>query len=102
MKTPTSVLVMLLLAAAAPASGGQYAPNKANPYRNLFVPPKTLNAVAPAVPKDASKPTVVWGLKVIPGDPSIDPTMLRSPKSDGVNYTIRAIDPPICNPAPGR
>ena len=46
------------------------------------------------------KPKVVCGMTLIPADAAIDPKMLIAPKNnDPLKYTIRAVDPPICNPS---
>lgn len=95
-----ALFAMLTLIAAVPASAGQWTPNKANPYRGLFTPQKPATLAAPATPTAATKPTVVCGMTIIPADPTIDPKMSVSPKrDDNLKYTIRAIDPPICNPS---
>jgi hypothetical protein len=77
-----------------------------DPYRQLFSAakfPKPGPAVATSpsqpTPPAVSKPRVVCGMTILPADPKADPKMVLEPKKDGVDYTIRAIDPPICNPA---
>ena len=94
------IVVAVVLAVAAPAIAGQHAPNKSNPYRNLFKEQSALQkAVQAAAPKADPKPTVVCGMTIVPADPSIDPKMLVPRKADGVDYTIRVITPAICNPS---
>ena len=80
--------------------------NGGGPYQALFKAselPKPTPGVATSASKppasDSSKPRVVCGMTIIPADPRADPKMLIEPKGDGVDYKIRAIDPPICNPA---
>jgi hypothetical protein len=46
-----------------------------------------------------AKPKLVCGMTIIPADPKIDPKMVIALPSGGVDYKIRAVDPPICNPA---
>lgn len=104
------VLVALSLAASPPVPAdqplpgpqtttgfGTLRPAQPDPFRKLFEVQPDLKAAPP--PAAAAKPKIVCGMTIIPADPTIDPKMRLAPKSDGVNYTIRAIDPPICNPA---
>jgi hypothetical protein len=111
-----TIAVMLLLAASpaladqsttAPALRssarfGALRPSQ-DPYKKLFVPPQILPAprkrAQPAIDSSAPAPKVVCGMTVIPASPNIDPKMVLPRKSDGVDYAIRAIDPPICNRA---
>jgi hypothetical protein len=55
----------------------------------------------PAVqaPSPAAQPKVVCGMTIVPVDPSIDARMIVPRASGGVDYTLRKIEPPICNPA---
>jgi hypothetical protein len=72
---------------------------QANPYGKLF---QTRQALQQAVGDKANDrtPRVVCGMLVIPADPSLDPKMLITPPQDpSVEYKIRTIDPPVCNPA---
>jgi hypothetical protein len=90
----------VVIAAASPAIAGEWKPNKANPYRGLFAPQPLMQAITPAAPKEQAKRTVVCGMTIIPADPTIDPKMRLVPKKDaGIDYKLRVIDPPICNPA---
>ena len=66
------------------------------PQRNLFETQKTPR---PSIETPVATPNIVCGMTIIPADPTIDPKMLRTPKADGVDYKLRTIDPPICNPA---
>lgn len=99
-----TLVVILALATVAPALA-QSRPNpQANArlgalrpagsaYRALFQP---ASPIATAAPRAQSR--VVCGTTLVPGDPAIDPKMLMPRASKGVEHTIRAIDPPICNP----
>jgi hypothetical protein len=102
-------LVLVLLGGVAPAfASGQQPPGapaakrRVDPYAKLFQQPalervaRAQHLVAGAV--DAAKPRVVCGMTLIPA-PNVDPKMVIEPRTDSTRYTIRAIDPPICNPA---
>ena len=97
-----AAIVVLMLSAAVPVFADQFAPGAArakDPYRTLFRGQELLKKVEvaqPAVPKAK----VVCGMTIIPVTPAIDPNIALEPKKqDEVRYTIRAIDPPVCNPA---
>jgi hypothetical protein len=64
-----------------------------SPYRKLFTP--ALPAPSTAETR-AAKPVVKCGMSLIPADPSIDPTFIVPRPDDGVRYSIRSIEPPIC------
>lgn len=96
-------------AQAAVSSPAWFPPNSPqNPYRKLFKQPgeehMTRRVVEqeptrPAERAPLTKPTVVCGMVVIPGDASVDPRIRVSPsKDDTTTYTIRAVKPPICHP----
>jgi hypothetical protein len=93
---------------ATPQFGALRPAQSADPYRKLFdVHRKLFDVREPsaAVPKPAPdsspRPKVVCGMTMIPADPNIDPKMPAAPRSDGTNYTIRAVEPPICwSPTP--
>jgi hypothetical protein len=77
-----------------------------SPYSKLF---EVRSALTQAVQQEAQqaaqaagapKTRVVCGMTIIEVGPELDPKMAVSPpKDDNVRYTIRAIDPPVCNPA---
>ena len=104
-----AVIVMLMLS-ASPASAeqsmptprpnarfGALRPSASDPYQKLFEPHKGIQR---SIDAPVSKPKVVCGMTIIPADPTIDPQMEVSPKQDrNLKYTIRSIDPPICNPS---
>jgi hypothetical protein len=77
---------------------GTQRPLQNDPYKKLF---KTPRHVTPAIGDQVSKPKrqVVCGMTIIPADPSIDPKMAISRPANGIDYKMRAIVPPICNPA---
>ena len=99
-------LVAVLLLSASPAFAdqpspavtraplGTLRPAQVNPYKDLFQPQ---NSPLPAENVDRAKPRVVCGMKLIPADPRIDPRMPVARPPDGIDYRIRAIEPPICN-----
>jgi hypothetical protein len=105
------VLVMLSAAApvfaeqsiAAPSRGARFGslrPAHPDPYRKLFEPHKAAGPRAIENPR-AARPRVVCGMTIVPADPKNDPAMVvLPPKTDGVDYRIRSLDPPRCNPAP--
>ena len=106
-----TAIVVLMLLAAAPAFGDQSTPNPAanarlgalrqagDPYGRLFQAQQLLKKAIDE--KAAAKqPTIVCGMLVIPADPAIDPKMLITPPQDPkVEYRIRTVEPPICNPS---
>lgn len=64
------------------------------PSRPLFpvdpkAPPKALRQGGPPA-------RIVCGLLLVPGDPSIDPEIIRPVPSDGTRFTLKAIKPPLC------
>jgi hypothetical protein len=105
-----AVVVMVMLSAAEPVLADQSiaAPSNAarfgssrqaqsDPYGKLFAPRK---AVAPTGVESqrAAKRRVVCGLTIIAADSAIDPSILVEPNVDVIDYKIRALDPPLCNP----
>ena len=116
MRYALSVSVMVLASVASAAAqqtvidpaanaklGALRQATQANPYGRLFdvreaLRQATADASRTAAP--APKRRVVCGMTVIEVGPESDPKMaVTPPKDDNVTYTIRAIDPPICNPA---
>jgi hypothetical protein len=104
-----ALVVLVILSAASPMLEGQsnpaprspagfgvLRPAQSNPYRKLFEPRKAVQQPSPPN-QGATKPKVVCGMMVVPADPKHDPSMVLQPKADGIDYTIRAIDPPICS-----
>jgi hypothetical protein len=105
-----AIVALVVLGAVSPVFANQSTPEwRATPrldvvrpwhsgaQKKLFEVQRDLKAATPAT---ANRPKVVCGMTIIPADPKIDPKMLFAPKSDnGVEYKLRAIDPPICNPA---
>lgn len=103
--------VALVHVGSAPLAAQQRpnAPPKASPFGNgnLFAPPSK-----PASPprflfptpmfkqspgaRLASKPAVVCGLTLIPGDPDVDPAIRREVPADGPRFAIRSVDPKLC------
>ena len=74
-----------------------------DPYKKLFglqqSPSEARQTAQRAIDPPALQPKVVCGMTIIPADPKFDSKMAIPRKSDGVNYTLRTVDPPICNPA---
>ena len=105
-----AIVLMLMLTVGLPVFADQSLPlarsaarlgslraAQSHPYGKLFAPQKTV--LQPAIESQpAAKRRVVCGLTIIPVEPKSDPLMVLQPKVDGIDYTIRAIDPPICNP----
>jgi hypothetical protein len=101
------IVVMVLLAGpmafasqvvtvqGASAPFGTLRPSQSDPYKKLFAP---RNPMPPAIDqRDAArKSKVVCGMTIIPANPGIDPKMSVPRNNDGIDYKIRAIDPPIC------
>jgi hypothetical protein len=88
---------------ASPSGVGQSGwQRKPNPYSDLFQPAPLVKPGerTQATPPSTEKPKMVCGMTVIPADPSIDPRfkfMIPAPDRP-TKFTIRAIDPAICNP----
>ena len=93
-------------AAQQPANG---APPSVHAFGSLFVPPSKPPSAPrflfptppPALnrPQDAagtSKPAVVCGLTLIPGDPDVDPAIGRDVPRDGPRFSIRSVVPKVC------
>ena len=82
--------------------GAPAAKRRVDPYAKLFQQPaieRTARAQQLAIAAaEAAKPRVVCGMTLIPA-PNVDPKMVIEPRTDSTRYTIRAIDPPMCNPA---
>ena len=110
----TAVLVSLgLLIGALPVSADQASANpqatarlgalrparSPNPYAKLFDAREALKqAVQTEVHKNEAKSKVVCGMTIIEADPYFDQEMKVTPlKDDHVRYTIRAVDPTVCN-----
>ena len=72
---------------------------KANPYAKLFDAREALKqAVRTEAQKLEPKSKIVCGMTIIEADPYFDQKMKVTPPKDGnVRYTIRAIDPAVCN-----
>jgi hypothetical protein len=108
-----ALVVAVMLAGVAPLFADQSTPTprssarfgalrpSQDPYKKLFEPQtKLLEArTTAALAALAPKPKVVCGMTIIPADPKFDPKMAIPRKSDGIDYTLRTIDPPSCNPA---
>jgi hypothetical protein len=111
-----AAVVVLMLVASVPVFGDQPAVqpnppstarfgalrqvNPSNPYSNLFKAQAALKKAVEEHGTTGAKPRVVCGMTIIEANPRIDPKMaLEAPKPPDVRYTIRAIDPPVCNPA---
>ena len=105
-----ALVALVMLTAVSPVFAGQTNPTprsaagfgalrpaQPDPYRKLFEPQKAMPQPA-AVNQAAARPNVVCGMMIMPADPKHDPAMVLPPKADGVDYKIRALDPPICIP----
>ena len=102
-----AVVVVLLLAVAAPVFGEQSttdpqasmrfgALRSKKPQRQLFAAQllTDANAKAKAAPM---RPKVVCGILIVPADPTIDPKMRVTPPQDpNLEYKIRVVEPPSC------
>ena len=78
------------------------APRRAqkNPYASLFTVQDALKQAQQRLAPAAPNRTVVCGMTIIEADPYFDAKMRVTPPKDAdVRYTIRAVDPAICNPA---
>jgi hypothetical protein len=74
-----------------------------NPYSKLFETRQALQQALQdktAALTPAPKRRVVCGMTVIEVGPDVDPKMgVTPPKDEKTRFTIRAVDPPVCNPA---
>jgi len=70
-----------------------------NPYSKLFDAREALKqAVQNEAQKSGAKSKIVCGMTIIEADPYFDEKMkVTPPKDDQVRYTIRAVDPAVCN-----
>ena len=71
----------------------------ATPYARLFGAREALTqAVQSEAQNSGSKSKIVCGMTMIEADPYFDQKMkVTPPKNDSVRYTIRAVDPAVCN-----
>ena len=94
------------IAAQQPTDG---VPPQASPLGNLFAPkgkplspqgflfPTPTPALnQPPGARLATRPTVVCGLTLIPGDPNVDPAIRREVPENGPKFVIRSVDPTLC------
>jgi len=91
---------LILLACAIPLSADQTLKSK-NPYARLFEARDLLTqAQQQHAAQGAPKKKIVCGTTIIEADPLFDQKMkVTPPKDPNVRYTIRGVEPPICNPA---
>ena len=97
----TLLLSLLFVAGTMPASADQTSRSPRNPYARLF---EAQDALKKAVQEKsasftaAPKSKIVCGMTVVEASPVLDSKMgVTPPKDDKTRYTIRAIEPPICN-----
>jgi hypothetical protein len=64
----------------------------ASPPHYLFSTPLSQAQAAQA----ATKPTVVCGMTLIPGDPKVDPGIRHELPADAPKFSIRSVDPKVC------
>lgn len=97
MRGHLAVIVALLVSVSPAAAQSKYAPEPANPYKNLFQP-KTIEQAARSQQRadNTAKPRVVCGMTLIPADPGIDPKIYVAPRNDATHDTMRVIPPAIC------
>lgn len=88
---------------STPQSAAQFGarrPSQNNPYARLFDLREDLKQAQQDAAKDTPKKHVVCGMTIIEADPFFDQKMkVTPPKDANVRYTIRAVDPAVCNPA---
>jgi hypothetical protein len=76
--------------------GNPFAPkNKPSSPRFLF-PTPTPRLNPPAGAPLPQKPEVVCGMTLIPADPNVDPGIRREVPEDGPRFSIRSVEPRIC------
>jgi hypothetical protein len=114
----TTVLFSLVVVLAGSAPGAAFGQS---PLGGLRVPPPQVGPKAPAVTLDSRAfkglfnvptpsvergplparpslpaPRTVCGMRLIPGDPSVDPGIFAPPGRPTDQHHIRSIAPPIC------
>ena len=107
-----ALIVSMMLLVAGPAFGGQSAapstaarfgalrPAPANPYRQLFDARQLLKSAVEDAQISSPQRKVVCGMLIVPADPNVDPKIAVPPnKAPGVEFKIRVMEPPVCNPA---
>lgn len=116
MRTTAAFSLLVVLGALAPSAVlGQ------SIFGGLRVPPRQVEPAAPAVPLDSRAfkgqfnvptpiaepgllparpavpaPRVVCGMRLIPGDDTIDPGIVAPPRRSKDQHHIRSIEPTIC------
>jgi len=82
---------------AAQQSTNLFAPKSRPPSASRFLfptPTPTLNQRS--LGRAVSKPAVVCGLTLIPGDPNVDPAIRHDVPEDAPKFAIRSVDPKVC------
>lgn len=74
---------------------GSWVHGRSNPYSRLFQPTATIT-VGPARQGETTAPPVKCGMKMIPGDPSIDPHFVKPVPRDSTRFPMRVVEPTIC------
>jgi hypothetical protein len=59
-------------------------------------PPKVDWNWKPLAQTQASRPSVVCGMTVVPADPAIDPKIRVAPRDNGVKFAMKVVEPTIC------
>jgi hypothetical protein len=80
--------------------GAQRAAQAPDPYSKLFEARSALKQAVEQQSQKAAAPKkrIVCGMTIIEVGPELDPKMgVTPPKDDKVRYTIRAVDPAVCN-----
>jgi hypothetical protein len=104
------IIAMLMLAVAAPVVAGQSSPaphpntrlgalratRPADSYGKLFDVARDFKS--PVQVPTPSQPRRVCGMTIVEADPYFDQKMIAPKHDRNLKYTIRAIDPPVCNP----
>ena len=70
-------------------------PPRKNLFGRLFEVPGTAKARRST---GETKPKVVCGMTIMPGDPNTDPGIHRNAPESETTFTIRAVQPPVCWP----
>ncbi|MCC7176769.1 MAG: hypothetical protein IT177_00080 [Acidobacteria bacterium] len=72
---------------------------RANPYSRLFRAPgqgRSPENRIRATPWNRA-PIIKCGMTIIPGDPQVDPGIAMPPAKEPRQFTIRGVEPPICD-----
>ena len=60
-------------------------------------PPRVDWNLKPLTQAEASaRPSVICGMTVVPADPAIDPKIRVAPRTNGVTFAMKVVEPTVC------